>query len=256
MDTVIARRVNDRAIEGLGTSEPAWLRWPGLARLPVASAADLVPAGARVVVVAPHPDDEVLASGGLLSLLGRGRTQVQWIAVTDGTRSHHGSTEWTAERLQRERPQESRQALQQLGLRDLEPIRLRLPDGEVRRDILAAALQPLLLPGDVIVTTWRHDGHTDHDQTGAGCALAARRAGARLLEVPVWAWHWAVPGDTRIPWQRARRLLLDADASRRKQSAVQCFQSQLQPDASTGAGPILRSTTVARAARPFEVFFA
>ncbi|RYY69227.1 MAG: PIG-L family deacetylase, partial [Comamonadaceae bacterium] len=115
---------------------------------------------------------------------------------------------------------------------------------------------PLLRPTDVVFTTWRRDGHPDHDACGTACADAVQIAGARLVEVPVWAWHWAVPGDPRLPWHRARRLDLDADAAGRKRAAVQCFTSQLKPDPSTGAGPILRSTTVARAARPFEVFFA
>ena len=48
----------------------------------------------------------------------------------------------------------------------------------------------------------------------------------------------------------------DEEVSRRKRDAVQCFTSQLQADPSTGAGPILRGSTVARAARPFEVVFA
>ena len=82
------------------------------------------------------------------------------------------------------------------------------------------------------------------------------RVGARLIEVPVWAWHWATPGDARMPWRRACRVALDAEASRRKRRAVQAFESQLQLDHSTGAGPILRASTVERAARPYEVLFA
>ena len=38
-------------------------------------------------------------------------------------------------------------------------------------------------------------------------------------------------------------------------AAVQSFTSQLRRDASTGSGPVLRATTVQRAARPYEVVF-
>jgi hypothetical protein len=41
----------------------------GLADLPVTIAAQLVPPNSRAVIVAPHPDDEVLACGGLLQQL-------------------------------------------------------------------------------------------------------------------------------------------------------------------------------------------
>ncbi|CAN5920710.1 PIG-L family deacetylase [soil metagenome] len=255
MDAVIAAP-NDRTIEGVGTTEAEWLGWPRLSQLPALTASEMVPRGARAVVVAPHPDDEILAVGGLLAHLARNGTPVLIVAVTDGTASHVGSTEWPKERLVRERPQESRTALHRLGI-DTEPVRLGLPDGQIEayRDVLAERLAPLLTADDVIFTTWRRDGHPDHEATGDACAMASLHSGARLIEVPVWAWHWANPSDSRLPWCRARRVVLDADAASRKRNAVQAFTSQLLPDPSTGAGPILRSTTVARASRPFEVVF-
>ncbi|MDL9997417.1 PIG-L deacetylase family protein [Variovorax sp. J22P240] len=248
--------VTDRPIRGQGTSESDWNAWPGLRHLRATTSEQLVPHGARAVVVAPHPDDEVLSVGGLLAQLARSGTSVCVVAVTDGTASHRGSADWPADRLVRVRPQESRDALRCLGIQ-VEPMRLGMPDGDLRdqRGQLAERLLPMLDRSDVIFTTWRQDGHPDHEATGHACAFAAARTGARLVEVPVWAWHWAAPGDERLPWHRAIRVDLDADAVSRKRQAVQCFKSQLEPDASTGAAPILRSTTVERAARPFEVMF-
>lgn len=243
-------------IHGEGTTEAQWNGWPGLAQLPTLTADELVPPGARVLVIAPHPDDEVLSVGGLLAQLARSGTLVQVVAVTDGTASHRGSNEWTVERLARERPRESRTALRCLGI-ERDPIRLGLPDGGLRNlhELLADRLLSLMQPSDVVFTTWRRDGHPDHEATGHASMFAAARVGARLVEVPVWAWHWAAPGDSRVPWHWARRLLLDADAVARKRRALQAFASQLLPDTSTGAEPILRATTVARAARDYEVFF-
>lgn len=252
MDAVAQRR----AIRGEGTTEAEWSRWPGLARLPAITPQDLVPKNARAVVVAPHPDDEVLSVGGLLAQLAACGRPVEVVAVTDGTASHQGSTEWPVERLARTRPRESLKALQCLGLA-IEPIRLGLPDGGLKalRAVLAARLVSLLRPGDVVFTTWRLDGHPDHEATGEACALAAASTGARLAEVPVWGWHWSRPGDVRMPWQHAFRLPLSEEAVRRKRAAVNAFTSQLRRDASTGSGPVLRATTVQRAARPFEVIF-
>ena len=245
-----------RAIRGEGTTEAEWSRWPGLARLPAIALEALVPKNARAVVVAPHPDDEVLSVGGLLAQLAECGRPVEVIAVTDGTASHRGSTEWPVERLARTRPRESLRALQCLGLA-IEPIRLGLPDGGLKalRAVLAARLVSLLRPGDVVFTTWRQDGHPDHEATGEACAMAAASTGARLAEVPVWGWHWSRPGDVRMPWQHAFRLPLSEEAVRRKRAAVKAFTSQLRRDASTGSGPVLRATTVQRAARPFEVIF-
>lgn len=248
--------VIDRAIEGDGTTESEWSGWPGLSRLPILSLGSLLPPGARAVVVAPHPDDEVLSVGGMIAQLARHDTPLQVIAVTDGEASHRDSQEWPTSRLLHERPQESRDALSRLGFAHA-PLRLGLPDGGLHalHEMLVERLLELLDTTDVVFTTWRDDGHPDHEATGHACALAAARINARLIEVPVWAWHWAAPGDARLPWRRAGRLPLDADAAARKRCAVQAFDSQLRPDATTGAGPILRATTVARASRPYEVMF-
>ncbi|RZL90816.1 MAG: PIG-L family deacetylase [Variovorax sp.] len=243
--------------DGEGTPETVWRPWLQMALVTPATAQTLVPEGARAVIVAPHPDDEVLSVGGLLAQLSAMAREVCVVAVTDGTASHPGSKQWPEQELARVRPIETRRALQRLGVAEA-PVRLGLPDGGLQplRGLLADTLLPLLRAGDVVFTTWRMDGHPDHEATGHACAFAAARVGARLIEVPVWAWHWATPGDARMPWRRACRVALDAEASRRKRRAVQAFESQLQLDHSTGAGPILRASTVERAARPYEVLFA
>lgn len=252
--------VMDRVIDdGEGTTEARWFAWPGLERLPIVSPTDLVPGGSRMVVVAPHPDDEVLMCGGLLAMLARpeaDRREVLVIAVTDGDASHRGSTLWPRERLIEERPAETRRALNRLGLSG-ETVRLALPDGGLSSRVreLSARLAALLQPDDVVFTTWRLDGHPDHEATAQAAASASASAGARLVEVPVWAWHWAVPGDARFPWRQAQRLKLDREAQQAKQAAVQSFRSQLHDDPSTGNEAILRASTVERAGRPFEVFF-
>ncbi len=75
-----------------------------------------MPFGARAVV-APHPDDEVLGTGGLFARLSQIGRNVLIIAVTNGTASHPKSTEWPPERLDAVRPQETREALQRLRLK-------------------------------------------------------------------------------------------------------------------------------------------
>lgn len=253
--------VAERRIEGQGTTEADWLPWLAHQAMVETSAAKLVPPGHRAVVVAPHPDDEVLSVGGLLAQLRALSQPMLIVAATDGTASHPASSIWPPHRLAQERPLESRRAWQTLGLdvdRTAETRRLGFDDGGLmrQRGPLARQVAALLRPRDVLFTTWRHDGHPDHEATGQACAAAAACVGVRLVEVPVWAWHWAVPGDARLPWGRALRLRLDADAARAKREAVNAFTSQLESDPSTGAGPILRGTTVQRAQRPFEVFFS
>ncbi|MDN4051670.1 PIG-L family deacetylase [Massilia sp. YIM B02763] len=245
-----------RHIAGLGTPAQAWLDDPALAQVPAVGLDALVPEGRRAVVVAPHPDDEILSCGGLLHLLELHRRPFVVAAVTDGEGSHAGSAEWPVERLRATRPQETLGALDSLGIAAPQVVRLRVPDGGVTaaEEALARRLAGLLAPGDVVVTTWRYDGHPDHEATARACAAAARAAGAALLEVPVWGWHWSAPGDGAIPFAQARKLPLPPALVARKRAAMACFRSQLTEDASTGALPIVFPQALERLLNPYELY--
>jgi LmbE family N-acetylglucosaminyl deacetylase len=247
----------DRVITGPGTTAEQWRSWPGWSGLPDATAAELVPPGCRLVVVAPHPDDEVLGAGGLLAATAHaGREQVL-VAVTDGQASHPGSQLWPEAELRAQRRQESAVALRVLGAHACEVVRLGIDDGGIAaaRAELAGRLAAIVRPGDVVVSPWRFDGHPDHEAAGQAAAAAAQAGGACHLEAPIWAWHWAEPGDQRMPWPRALVLRLGSFPACRKSAAVRCFTSQLEPDPSTGADAVLPPWAVARLVHQREVFF-
>ncbi|WP_095108277.1 PIG-L deacetylase family protein [Pseudomonas sp. Irchel 3E20] len=249
----------DNPIRGPGTSLAQWQASRALQAVPTITAQLLLPHDGRLVVVAPHPDDEVLMCGGLLSRFAGQEEQLLLVSVTDGEGSHPCSLTWPASRLRQARPLESAHALERLGLHlpGLDWRRLGLPDTQVPalEGALTEQLQGLLRPGDRVLTTWRHDAHCDHDAVGRACAEAARRCDARLMEIPVWAWHWAEPEDRRLPWLRARKLMLDPQCLALKRHAIAAHTSQLSPDATTGAAPVLSPAALARLLQPFELIF-
>ncbi|PHN51541.1 PIG-L deacetylase family protein [Pseudomonas syringae] len=244
---------------GQGTSLAAWNASTRLRGLPVITADLLVPTNCRAVIIAPHPDDEVLACGGLMSQLAQLERSLLLISVTDGTASHPGSTLWPVERLCEARPKESAEALNRLGIpaERLEWLRCGLQDGAVAdaEDQLVAFLEQHLGPADVVFATWAEDGHSDHEAVGRASAKACMTTGAQFHEVPFWAWHWADPEDQRLPWDRARKLLLDPVTLAHKRNAAQAFTSQLQGDPAIGLSPVLPDAVLERLLQPFEVVF-
>lgn len=246
-----------RHIAGNGTSAQDWAADAALAAVPQVDLDTLIAPGARVMVVAPHPDDEVLTCGALLHLLAARGQAVLVVAVTDGEASHPGSPAWPPERLRQARQSETLAALACLGIAPHHVQRLGLPDGGVSaaEALLARRLGALVRPGDVVITTWRHDGHPDHEATARACAAAVAAAGARLLQAPVWGWHWSAPGDGAMPLARACRLALPGEALARKRRALGCFTSQIEADASSGAAPILPAFAMERVLHPFELYF-
>src|SRR5262249_25551365 len=96
---------------------------------------------------------------------------------------------------------------------------------------------------------WDHDMHPDHD--AAGRAARTARSG-RLYFFPVWMWHWASPGDRRVPWDRALRVPLPPRVVTRKRAAITCFTSQTE-DPGDGLGPVLPAGMIAHFTRGMEV---
>ena len=236
-----------------GTDELSWAEWPAPARWAALDVEAL--ARRRVVVVAAHPDDEVLGVGGLLARLARRAADLTLVWATDGEASHPGSAAALAGRLGPVRRAESAAAAERLGLRAAARVHLGLPDGglALREDALVARLAELVGRDDVLLAPWAGDGHPDHE----ACGRAARSVAETVLEYPVWAWHWAVPDDTRVPWERARRVDLDADARDRKAAAVGCFGSQVEPIGPDPAdGPVLPPRVLAHFRRRHEVVLA
>ena len=81
-------------IVGQGTPLHHWQASPKMAELAFISVEQLVPEGHRAVIIAPHPDDEVLGCGGLMQGLAALCRPIQLISVTDGSASHPGSRRW------------------------------------------------------------------------------------------------------------------------------------------------------------------
>jgi len=252
MDAVIA----SRRIAGAGTPAAAWRDAPQLAGVPLIPPAQLLAPYARVVIVAPHPDDEILACGGLLQAAAAQGLAHLLVAVTDGEASHPGSQAWPPPRLRLERPRETLAALACLGIGEPAVLRLGFADGGVAavEDALAARLAAILQPGDLVVTTWRYDAHPDHEACAHACTSATAACGATLFETPVWGWHWSAPGDGAMPLAQARKLALTPAMLARKRAALMCFHSQTGADGRSD-GPVLPAHAIERILHPFELVF-
>ncbi len=141
----------------------------------------------RVLIVAPHPDDEVLGCAGIMRWLDAAGLTVEIVAVTDGDASHARSSRVTPQRLVEIRAAERTAALSALGLEHLSVHRLGFQDGDVA-SMEHELVRALLVEGHTtLVVPWRHDGHPDHEAVGRAGMAAAIAAGAACVEVPIWS---------------------------------------------------------------------
>jgi LmbE family N-acetylglucosaminyl deacetylase len=249
----VSRTSGAHPIDAPGTDERSWAAWPWLSTLPGAGLAGSGLSGLAevrsAVIVAAHPDDEVLGAGGLISMLGASRARLRLVAVTDGERSHQGHGSPAA--LARRRTTETVAALRALGAQGAEVIRLGLPDSGLadREERLVNVLAPLVEGFDLCLAPWDHDMHPDHEAAGR---VARKAAAGAFYSFPIWMWHWASPADPRVPWDRAVRLPLPPRAASRKRAAITCFASQTE-DRGHGLGPVLTPSMIAHFTRTVEV---
>ena len=264
--------------DAAGTGERLWQQdgWPDLAR-PLALA-DC----SRLLVLAAHPDDETLGAGGLISAAASQGIPVTVIVATNGEASHPHSPTHTPADLAAVRRVEVMAAVRALDSEARVRL-LDLPDGDLaqHRNSLEEAIWDEAMRdktrGSVstgtadataatavnlwLVAPWRQDGHPDHAVAGAAAALVAERTGARLLEYPIWAWHWSTPADTIWPGDSgpvARwRLDLDETARRAKRTALAAHGSQVEALSDRpGDEAIVLPGFAAHFDRDYEVFLA
>jgi LmbE family N-acetylglucosaminyl deacetylase len=236
-----------------GTPESVWL---GSGRLDALPTLDLG-RPRRVVVVAPHPDDEVVGAGGLLHTLIASGVPFEILAVTDGEASHPKGGPGRARDLTVRRPQETLRALRRLGCPTPMVTRLGIPDGRVteHEDQVGDAVAGRARPGDLWFAPWPRDGHPDHDACGRATDAVTSRLGVRSLGYLVWAWHWADPSGDDLPWADCRRFDLDQPTLSRKRWSIEAFRSQIRPlGPDPGATPVLPTAVLARFWRRVEVY--
>ena len=234
-------------IDRPGTAEDAWESWLDLRHLPVTD-----PLGwPSVVVVAAHPDDEVLGAGGTMAVLAAAGVRLRLVAVTDGEASHPDANPIL---IARTRAAETAEALERLGASGTEVIRLGLPDTGLAERVgeLSTLLAEQCAGFGMCLAPWEGDAHADHGAAGRAARRAGRQAGVPVLTYPIWMWHWAKPADPRVPWHRASQVPLPAGAARRKQAAIDAFTSQLT-DRDPDTGPVLPAGIIAHFRRQQEV---
>ena len=192
---------------------------------------DLVPLRGPVLVLAPHPDDESLGCGSLLSAIWSGGGRAHVVCLTDGAASHPGSRTHPPDRIRLVRQAEMRRAVAILGGGEADVTFLDLPDAASHR-VAGPGCDPARALGSLadrlgalaLVAPSPLDPHCDHE-TGALAAwhVAHAHPGLRLLFYPIWS-RWTSGGTAPVP-EGMTPMAFDAP-SPRKAAAIAAHESQ------------------------------
>lgn len=186
----------------------------------------------KVLIVAPHPDDEVLGCSGLIQRLLNEGKQVDVVILSDGGKSHAGCCKIDKSTLIESRRDLSRKAAKILGL-PLENLHLLdYPDGSIAFDCPETdRLKKLigsLLP-EAIFVPHKGEGWSDHLEAGRIVrALIGEMSGVSLYEYCVWFWFYNV---WNIDRKNAFVLKMTQEEHSCKNEAIDAY---IQPKAPCG----------------------
>ncbi|MFM2305133.1 MAG: hypothetical protein RLZZ135_2546 [Cyanobacteriota bacterium] len=218
----------------------------------------------RVLVVAPHPDDETLGCAGAIALLAAQGCNVWVLVVSDGTQSHPNSRQYPAPILQQLRAAETQSAMAKLGVTSDRITFMELPDGAIptpgtidfnavvdRFINYLTAVNP-----QTIFAPCRTDPHPDHRATWQilHAALAQAQLTPRSIEYPIWDWDPLQRSSTNSTEIQAWRLDI-SQVVELKQQAIAAYRSQttdLIYDDPTGFR--LTPELLANFAHPWEIY--
>ena len=193
----------------------------------------------RVLVIAPHPDDETFGCGGALAMLARANTSPKIIFVTDGSASHLGHALKSREDIAAMRREEARSAASVLGVDRSHVTFLSEPDGGLDRlapdpiRSLTCRIASLILdekPGAIFLPC-RNDGSSEHEAVFAIVrgAVEQTELSPRILEFPVWSWwNSSLLAQSIVTSRRVWRVEMGGIGAV-KARAIACYASQLRP---------------------------
>ena len=230
----------------------------------------------RAVIVAPHPDDEVIGCGGLIQALVERGTPPHVIILTGGEGSHRGCYDISAEELITGRHNLTIKAAETMGLPLSHIHCLQYPDGGVaiehpETERLAALLHEL--GPDAIFVPHHGDGWSDHlkaaeivkaligmfnenededskqnededeDEDSKQKRSASLNSKLEIYEYCVWMWYYNV-WDLRM--KDAFLLRLTGKQHQLKQKAIEQYVTPLAPCGKPWSGvlpkPFLKAT--------------
>ncbi len=145
-----------------------------------------IPYVSRVMVFAPHPDDDILGCGGVLTKHVNDGTSCSIIFITSGEAPGNKKDK---EAFAQQREEEARKGAERLGVTDL--VFLKEPDGKlaVRSETIerVAAVMQSYEP-ELVYVPHAHDAHRDHRATYTIVIEAVKRLKKRpkVLAYEVW----------------------------------------------------------------------
>ena len=183
----------------------------------------------NTVIIAPHPDDEVIGCAGLIQALVERDTPPHVIILTGGEGSHRGCCNTPQETIVAERHQLTIKAAETLGLSQSNIHCLEYPDSGI--DFAHAETEKLKtllhqLSPNAIFVPHNGEGWSDHINVMGIVKKLMKCHVVNIYEYCVWMWYYNV---WNLDYPNARILKMTPAQRQRKLQAIEQYTKPLAP---------------------------
>jgi len=231
------------------------------------SQSNLTPAcllSGRILIVAPHMDDEILGCGGSI-LMHKDKTQIYCTYATDGARSPAPLLPWTGSidpDIKDIRRNEAYEVMREVGIPKQNLQFLDFPDGKLKQNLAALKFrlseQISRIEPNIVLAPFRYDLHPDHVAL-TKCVRNIILTGpvdCTLLEYFVYfRWRLIESGDIRQMIAKSNLLTVDTrSVAERKSSIIRLYRSQTDVLSDWQQNPILTAQSISHRCGEPETF--
>lgn len=188
-----------------------------------------LPISNNTVIIAPHPDDEVIGCAGLIQTLVNRGTPPHIIILTGGEGAHRGCCDTSGTEVILERRKLTMSAANELGLPVSQIHFLGYPDENISQDFSETEKLKELLnrlsPQTVFVPHWG-EGWSDHVKAAEIVKQLMKGKDISIYEYCVWMWYYNV---WNLDKKNAYILKMNRTIHQRKLQAIDLYTTPLAP---------------------------
>lgn len=187
----------------------------------------------RVLIVAAHPDDEILGCGGLIAKR-RASTEFKVLIIAEGTTCRYPAAQMKSETALADlqvRTRSARRAFESLGVKDV--TFCDLPCGRLDRepivDINKLIERALVeFEPDTVITHSGNDVNNDHGIVARSAAMATRPVGPAAPDLLAFETQSSTEWNLAMPFAPCYFEVLTEEQVAAKWNALACYETEIR----------------------------
>ena len=184
----------------------------------------------RVLIVAPHPDDEIIGCTGLITSCIEKGNKVFLCILTGGEASHQACCNINKEKLKQQRRNLTKKINCQLGVNVQNIFFLDFKDGNINiKDSQVKRLKTIIeetQPESIFIPHQKGEGWSDHIEAGNIIKMLTSNRTLHIYEYCVWFWYYNV---WSIDWKNAFLIRMSDNEHKKKLQSIQDYITPLAP---------------------------